>query len=134
MSLTPNLGLYTEDDPSTNFKDWREGVNGTARSNALILDEAVAAKSDKSKPVYGTLLASAWTGVQAPFTQVIDVEGLGASQNGDISVAQSATFEQRQAAREAMLALAGQTDGHLTVVADGELPEIDIPIVVILLG
>ena len=59
---------------------------------------------------------------------------LGAAQNGTISVAHSATAEQREIAREALLSITGQENGKLQIVADGELPEQDIPVVIILLG
>lgn len=57
-----------------------------------------------------------------------------ASQNGTISVAHNATAEQREIAREAMLSVIGQADGTLTIAADGEMPERDIPVYIILLG
>ena len=62
------------------------------------------------------------------------MDGLGEKQNGTISVAHEATAEQRDAARNAMLSIIGQADGTLTIAADGEMPEVDIPVIVILLG
>lgn len=62
------------------------------------------------------------------------LSGLTASQNGTISVAHNATAEQREIAREAMLSVIGQADGTLTIAADGEMPERDIPVYIILLG
>ena len=52
----------------------------------------------------------------------------------EMFLAQNATFEQRMAAREAMLAVTGQETGKLVISADGEMPDIDIPVVIILLG
>lgn len=80
------------------------------------------------------MLASAWVGVDAPYTQTLTISGLTASQNGTISVAHNATAEQREIAREAMLSVIGQADGTLTIAADGEMPERDIPVYIILLG
>lgn len=134
MSETPNIGLYLEEDTKTKFKEWRRKMNGEDNSNMVIIDTEFGKRAVKSVQVTGTLLASAWSGVDAPFTQEISVDGLGVTQNGTIAVSQSATFEQRQMAREAMLALAGQSEGKLIVVADGEMPDIDIPFVVTLLG
>ena len=54
--------------------------------------------------------------------------------SGTISVAHNATAEQREIAREAMLSVIGQADGTLTIAADGEMPERDIPVYIILLG
>lgn len=134
MSETTNYGLYLEDDASANFMNWREKMNGTDQSNMVKIDTALGEKADKSGAVDATLLASAWVGVEAPFTQEIAIDGLGAAQNGNISVAHSATAEQREIAREALLSIIGQSAGKLQVAADGELPEQDIPVVVILLG
>lgn len=134
MAETPNYGLYLEDDASTKFKDWREKINGSDNSNMVKIDTALGEKAQKSGQITGVLSASAWSGVDSPFTQTLAVAGLTANQNGTISVAQNATIEQRDAARMAMLAVIGQTDGALTIAADGEMPDIDIPVVVILLG
>ena len=134
MAETPNYGLYLEDDASTKFKEWREKINGSDNSNMVKIDTALGEKAQKSDQITGVLSASAWSGVDSPFTQTLAVAGLTANQNGTISVAQNATIEQRDAARMAMLAVIGQTDGALTIAADGEMPDIDIPVVVILLG
>ena len=134
MSETPNYGLYLEDDASTRFQEWREKINGTENSNMVKIDTALGTMAQKSGKVVGTLLASAWSGIDSPFTQTLAVEGLGADQNGIISVAQNATIEQRDAARMAMLSVIGQSEGQLIISADGEMPEVDIPVVVILLG
>lgn len=134
MSNTTNYGLYLEDDNTTRFQVWREKMNGPQDSNMVKIDTALGEKADSSVSVLCTLLASAWSGVDAPYTQEISVDGLGANQNGTISIAHSATIEQREMARNAMLSIIGQSDGTLTVAADGEMPDLDIPVVIILLG
>lgn len=131
---TENYGFILEDDATTKFKDWREAINGAANSNFIKVDQVLAEKGDKSKSVDCTLVASSWVGVDAPFTQELAVTGLSSAQNGNISVAHSATFEQREAARDAKLCVTGQIDGKLIISADGEMPEVDIPVVITLLG
>ena len=131
---TVNYGLYITDDSSERFLEWRTKMNGTESSNMVKIDTALGEKANSSVLVSATLLASAWTGVDSPFTQDITVTGLTATQNGTISVAHNATFEQREMAREAMLSVVGQEDGKLTIAADGEMPDIDIPVYIILLG
>ena len=91
MSETPNYGLYLEDDASARFQVWREKINGTDNSNMVKIDTALGTMAQKSGKVTGTLLASAWSGIDSPFTQTLAVDGLGADQNGNISVAISGT-------------------------------------------
>ena len=134
MSETTHYNLHLTNDSSERFLDWREKMNGTEDSNMVKIDDVLWSKANSSVLVKATLLSTQWSGVNAPFTQVLSVEGLGAMQNGSISVAHEATTEQREIAREAMLAITGQEEGKLTVVADGELPESDIPVYIILLG
>lgn len=131
---TANYGLYITDDSSERFLEWRTKMNGTENSNMVKIDTALGEKANSSVLVSVTLLASAWTGIDSPFTQDITVTGLTATQNGTISVAHNATFEQREMAREALLSVVGQEDGKLTIAADGEMPDIDIPVYIILLG
>lgn len=134
MSETANYGLYLTNDSSERFLDWREKMNGTEDSNMMKIDAALGTKANNSVPVYATLLASAWVGVDAPYTQELSVEGLLKDTNGIIDVAHNATADQREIAREALLSIIGQEDGKLIIVADGEMPEFDIPVYIILLG
>lgn len=134
MSETTNYGLYIESGNTARFADWREKMNGETDSNMIKIDAALSEKANNSVIVTTTLLASAWAGVNAPFTQELSVDGLLKDTNGIIDVAHNATAEQREIAREAMLAVVGQEDGKLTIVADGEMPEFDIPVYIILLG
>lgn len=134
MSNTPNYNLYLEADSTTRFLDWRQKMNGTEDSNMMKIDTVLGEKANSSIVVNATLLASAWSGVDAPYTQELSVDGLTASQNGTISVAHNATAKQREIAREAMLSVIGQENEKLVIAADGEMPEFDIPVCIILLG
>lgn len=134
MSETTNYKLYVTDNSDERFMNWREKMNGTTDSNMVKIDSALGEKANSSVAVNATLLASAWVGIDSPFTQELSVPGLTATQNGTISVAHSATVEQREIAREAMLSIIGQEDGKLMIAADGEMPEFDIPVYIILLG
>lgn len=134
LSKTTNYELYVTDDGSARFQDWRRQMGGTENSNMVKIDAALGEKANSSIAVSATLLSSAWNGVDAPFTQSLSIDGLSAAQNGTISVSHDATAAQREAARDAMLSVVGQADGTLTIAADGEMPEIDIPVYIILLG
>ena len=134
MSQTEKYGLYvTESNEDPTFLELRKQLCGNVNSNMTKIEAALNAKADNSTSITGVLLASAWAGADSPFTQELTVEGLNAAQNGTISVSHDATIVQRGAARNALLSVTGQTDGALIITADGELPEVDIPIVVILL-
>ena len=132
MSETRNYKLYVTDNSSERFLNVRERIYGEADSNMVKIDTILGQKADNSDVVNATLLASGWSGVDAPFTQELSVAGLSATQNGTISVAHSATTEQREVARNAMLSVIGQGSGKLIIAADGELPELDIPVFILI--
>ena len=134
MSGTTNYDLHLTDDSTEKFREWRRAMNGPDNSNMVKIDNILGMKADSSVCISCSLLASAWAGLDSPFVQTLYVDGLGQSQNGTINVAQNATFEQRKMAREAMLSVTGQADGELIISADGEMPDIDIPVQIILIG
>lgn len=135
LSQTEKYGLYvTKSTDNPKFLELRQQLCGNENSNMTKIETALNTKADNSTSITGVLLASAWTGIDSPFTQELAVKGLGATQNGTISVSHDATIIQREAARNALLSITGQTDGALIISADGEMPEVDIPVVVILLG
>lgn len=132
--FTPNYGLYLEDNDATNFRDWREEMDGTNDSNMVKIDTALGEKANSSVEVSGVLLSSEWSGENAPYTQELSVSGMTATQNGTIALALNATAEQREAARAAMLYIVSQADGVLVIGAEGDCPTVDIPVTTILLG
>lgn len=133
MSETKNYGLYLENDANVNFKVWREKLNGTNGSAMEKIDAALAGKADKSVSVHLTLTAEGWS-EEAPYTQTLTVPGMTADSNGSISLDQSATVQQRQAAMYGELDVAGQTAETLAVAAYREKPSVDIPVVVTITG
>lgn len=133
MGETANYQLHLTEDSSESFKDWREKMNGTDDSNMMKIDAALGEKANSSVVVHTTLLATGWVGSEAPYTQDLLIEGLTATQNGAINIAHSASADQRDMVRNAMLFVVGQTDGKLTVAADGTVPTVDIPVYIILL-
>lgn len=102
-------------------------------SNMEIIDQALSEKAAHSTVITSTLLSSAWQGSSAPYHQTIQISGVTAQSNGIITVAPSATQEQREAARNAMLYILTQMAESLAIVADGDKPEIDIPVITILM-
>lgn len=84
--------------------------------------------------ISGTLSASGWSGSAAPYTQPVVMSGVTASTRGLLGLPDSATQEERAAARDAMLFVTGKTTNVVTVTADGTLPTVDIPILLCIWG
>lgn len=82
-----------------------------------------------STSVTATLTASGWSNG----AQTVSVAGLGASQNGSVGLAASATDAQVAAARSAGLFVSAQAAGSLTIQAKDATPSVDIPIVITML-
>ena len=78
--------------------------------------------------------AAGWTGEAAPYAQVIAVAGMTQACSAVVGLADTATQEQRKACREAMISPAAQAAGSVTLVADGRKPEVDLPVVIMILG
>lgn len=131
---TTNYKLSLCDDAMGNFIDWRKSINGSANSNMVKIDTALAGKADASRAVEAVLFASGWVGDAAPYTQDITIEGLTAETNGSISGSQATSAEQRAVMRDGMLSVSGQKENVLTITADGEKPLVDIPVVILILG
>ena len=134
LSTTANYNLHLCDDNTKRFQDWRNEINGTEDSNMIKIDTALSEKANKSNIVEEFLRADSWVGANSPYTQEITISGLDVNPNGAIGVSHSANAEQRDAAREALLAVVGQDEDKLTISADGELPSVDIPVMIVLYG
>lgn len=109
-------------------------MSGENDSNMQKIDAALGQKADSSVSASKVLSASGWLGAASPFTQNISIDGVTEQKNGTIQVSHEATLEQREIARCAMLSVVGQGDGFITIAADGDLPEKDIPVTIILFG
>lgn len=135
MSETINYKLHlTESSTTESFKEWREKMNGTDKSNMIKIDEVLNKKADNSVSVNAVLLSDGWSSGEPTCLQELNITGLTSAQNGTISLSQIATKEQREAARKAILSVSSQEDGKLVITCDGEKPNIDIPVCIILLG
>ena len=96
------------------------------------------AGTDYAAPVTeitGTLSSGAWSGTEAPFTQAVTVSGMTATKKGvSVGLADSATSEQYLAAAAAMLHATAQGTNSVTLTAEGTVPEIDLPILIRVVG
>lgn len=95
---------------------------------------AAAAGTDYSGPkatVTATLLASGWTGSEAPFVYTLAIAGVTATSYQELVPAVNITAEQLKALQAANITDAGQAAGTMTLKAYGKKPTVDIPIRVI---
>ncbi len=100
---------------------------GEAQQSADAAVDAAEAISAYGTSVDVVLAAAGWTGEAAPYTQTVAVAGLLADSFGEIGLTQGATDAQRAAARAALLSIQSQTDGAVTLIADGDKPTVDLP-------
>ena len=66
--------------------------------------------------------------------QTVTVAGMKASSNGGAGLSMSASKEQVEAAAAAMLKPTAKADGSITITAFGDVPEIDLPIEILIVG
>lgn len=95
---------------------------------------AAAAGADYSGPkatVTATLLASGWTGSEAPFVYTLAIAGVTATSYQELLPAVNITAEQLKALQAANITDGGQAAGSMTLKAYGKVPTVDIPIRVI---
>lgn len=95
---------------------------------------AAAAGTDYSGPkatVTATLLASGWTGSEAPFVYTLAIAGVTATSYQELLPAVNITAEQLKALQAANITDSGQAAGSMTLKAYGKVPTVDIPIRVI---
>lgn len=95
---------------------------------------AAAAGTDYSGPkatVTATLLASGWTGSEAPFVYTLAIAGVTATSYQELVPAVNITAEQLKALQAANITEGGQAAGTMTLKAYGKVPTVDIPIRVI---
>lgn len=95
---------------------------------------AAAAGTDYSGPkatVTATLLASGWTGSEAPFVYTLAIAGVTATSYQELLPAVNITAEQLKALQAANITDGGQAAGSMTLKAYGKVPTVGIPIRVI---
>ena len=93
-------------------------------------------KSEKAVLSVGrsvTATAAGWSNATNP-TQTITVTGVTASNNIVVSIAQTATSAQFNAAAGALLLCSAQAADSITLTCFGDKPTVDIPISVVILG
>ena len=110
--------------------DTLDGQQASAFATTGALSDVQAAL--RSRAVSATATAAGWTG-SGPYTQEIAVTGMTATLNAIVGLSDTATAEQRDKCRAAMITPTAQGAGTITLTADGDKPGIDLPIAVTIL-
>lgn len=74
-----------------------------------------------------------WTGDTAPYSQTLNVPAMTATCNAIVGLANTATEEQRIAARKAVLFATEQGNGKIVIVCDERVPTVDLPVAITIL-
>lgn len=125
-------------DGTVSFQDVTEYSQVGDRAGASVFNgigEEVNYKSTKSTPATATLHASGWTGTEAPYSITVTVAGAKPEPTRiEVQPTTDATAAQWAAWRTALVRGGGQGTDSITLLADGDKPEIDIPIAVTIRG
>lgn len=99
-------------------------------NNNTSITSEVAKKAAKSVTYSATATASKWSSK----SQTITISGLTSSSNIVIGLSQSATEAQRDACRNAIMVPTAQTSSGFTLTCDGDVPTVNIPLTVLVVG
>lgn len=91
-------------------------------------------KADKSIRKEATLSAAGWQGEAAPYQYILELEEATKTNHIEIQPTTSFTTEQYETWTEAGLIGGNQSIGSITLLAYGEKPVIDLPIVILVRG
>ncbi len=132
---TPKTNWKAGDVPAATDFNRIEGNTAQNRDDLDAHKSETATLSNLAHVKHGTLtatiLASGWTGAEAPYSQTVAVAGILATDNPivDVDISGAADFEEEEALLAAwglVYRLTTQVD-QITVYATDE-PEVDIPI------
>lgn len=112
--------------------DLTDHVNNTNNPHRVTRDQIGA--SGKSVKLSLTILASDWTGSSVPYTNTIAVTGATTDNNIEIVLPDTVTQEEITAYMSALILNGSQTEDAVTLNCWGTVPEIDLPVVVIVRG
>ena len=129
--------IMTEDEgdplPAEDVSYDNSSSGMTAATVQGALDElAQGLKAGTITSVTATATAAGWSG-DIP-VQTISVAGMTATSIAWVGLPETATAQQRDAARKAVMSPTAQGAGTITLTCDGAKPAIDIPIIVYLSG
>lgn len=129
-----NKPVSTKQQAALNGKQAKITASGLLKGDGSGGVTSAAPGTDYSGPkatVTATLLASGWTGSEAPFVYTLAIAGVTATSYQELVPAVNITSEQLKALQAANITDAGQAAGTMTLKAYGKKPTVDIPIRVI---
>ncbi len=134
VGVDSNGQLWSEAIPETYLTEADLGQSvASLGEDGLVPKSQLPFIPSSSKSLDITLPAAGWSST-APYTQTLAAEGVTANSNGLFGLSPTATAEQRRVAREGIISLSAQSEGQITVVADGYKPTADIPVTLVILG
>ncbi len=117
-------------------EEWTAG-HWTQRDIGYVLKslaDAVSAKAALVTDITATLAAASWTGTETPYTQTVAASGVMASSKIFVGLADTVTDAQYTAALAAQLRATAQGTDSVTIAAIGTKPEIDLPVLIRIVG
>ena len=103
-------------------------------ADAKATGDRLAQKANQSLSATLTVLASAWTGEEAPYTATVACSVATANNNIVVGSGNVLTDEELAAYAAAVVNCIAQADGAITLEAKGEKPTIDLPVNVLVVG
>lgn len=130
------LHIITKDDGDTNIEVYSiQQTDKLINDNKVTDEELNSAISGqigdlKSKSLDFILYATDWVGN----TYTVSHQDIGAESDGILNLAANVTAVQYEVAANASMRISSQAEGSITITAYGDIPSIDIPITLIILG
>lgn len=88
-------------------------------------------EQSSSEEIETTLLSSGWQDKK----QILTVNSIiSKDQNGIVGLSQTITADQYEAAATAEMCIVDQKENSITIACNGSVPQVDIPIIIILFG
>lgn len=101
---------------------------------ASVLVAATEGKADKSVWLEKVLYADGWTEQSGRLVQSIAVDGLTSSGNAMVGRVAGMSREEISVMQDAELSVLQQKTGAIVIAADGQEPQINLPVLVVLFG
>lgn len=115
-------------------KDYFDGKDGEDGYTPVKGKDYFDGKDAFTAAVSVTVPSTAWTGSTAPYTATVTCSGVTASNHIIVGAGGALTAEQQAAMAAAMIVCTGQGADRITLSAFGEVPTIDLPVNVMIVG